>query len=66
MCRIRIHSTWHSGGFSVLHWQELLKIQDINLPLQEKNTAEKSKKLLKYFSQEKLLMRQKDVVPQPI
>lgn len=33
---------------------------------QEKNTADWSKKLLKYFSQEKLLMRQKDVIPQPI
>lgn len=33
---------------------------------QEKNTADRSKKLLNYFSQEKLLMRQKDVVPQPL
>lgn len=33
---------------------------------QEKNTADRSKKLLKYFSQEKLLMRQKEVVPQPV
>lgn len=58
LVNVKDQNSWHRA-FSVLPWQKLLKIQVfLGSDHGKKNTADRSKNLLKFFSQ-KLLMRQK-------